>query len=132
MIQLKNINIQINTMAMLSKINGNMSLNIAEESENAIVIYDKNLRKDVFYSDLTEENIIIWNNYIDMCLNKVNITKDNLGQIINQYDAERIIINTIDILVDSSKQFIVYFNELTSSELLILNNFDSLIKVKLI
>jgi K+/H+ antiporter YhaU regulatory subunit KhtT len=63
-----------------------------------------------------------------MCINKVGISKDNLGQIINQYDIERIIINTIDILVDSSKQFIVYLNELTNEEMLSLNNFKEMIK----
>ena len=131
MIQLNNINLQINAVAMLSKLNSNMPITFSEEGENAIVHYDDNLRKDIFYSDLTEENKIIWDSYTDMCINKVGISKDNLGQIINQYDIERIIINTIDILVDSSKQFIVYFNELTSDQLLILNNFNDMIKTLL-
>lgn len=131
MIQLNNINLQINSTAMLSKLNSNMPMFFSEEDENAIVNYDDNLRKDIFYSDLTEKNKIIWDSYIDMCINKVGISKDNLGQIINQYDIERIIINTIDIMVDSSKQFIVYFNELTSGQLLILNNFNEMIKTLL-
>jgi len=131
MIQLNNINLQINATAMLSKLNSNMPMFFSEEDENAIVNYDDNLRKDIFYSDLTEKNKIIWDSYIDMCINKVGISKDNLGQIINQYDIERIIINTIDIMVDSSKQFIVYFNELTSGQLLILNNFNEMIKTLL-
>ena len=128
MITLRSINIQVNSASMLAKLNSNI---VFKEEENAIVIYDDNLRKDIFYSSLIEENKIIWDNYIDMCLNKVNITKDNLGQIINQYDTERIIINTIDILVDSSKQFIVYFNELTNEEMLSLNNFKEMIKTLL-
>lgn len=125
MIQLKNINIQVNSAAMLAKLNSNI---VIKEDENAIVIYDDNLRKDVFYSDLTEENKIIWDSYINMCLNKVSITKDNLGQIINQYDSERIIINTIDILIDSSSQYIIEFNDLSSDELLNLNNYNEMIK----
>lgn len=123
---LKNINIQINTMAMLSKINGNITLN--SEEENAIIIYDDNLRKDIFYSELTSENKTIWNNYINLCLNKVDILKDYLGQILNQYDDNRIIINTIDILIDSSKQFIINNDELNSTELTIFNSFNEMIK----
>lgn len=125
MITLRSINIQVNSAAMLTKLNSNI---VFKEEENAIVIYDDNLRKDIFYSELTQENKTIWDSYINMCINKVGILKDNLGQIINQYDTERIIINTIDILVDSSKQFIVYFNELTNEEMLSLNNFKEMIK----
>jgi hypothetical protein len=125
MITLKSINIQVNSSEMLAKLNSNI---VFKEEENAIVIYDDNSRKDVLYPELTQENKTIWISYIDMCINKVGISKDNLGQIINQYDAGRIIINTIDILVDSSKQFIVYFNELTNEELLSSNNFKEMIK----
>lgn len=128
MITLKNINIQVNSAAMFAKLNSNI---VFKEDENAIVHYDDNLRKDVFYSDLTEENKTVWDSYIDMCLNKVSITKDNLGQVINQYDDERIIINTIDILIDSSKQFIIEFNELSIDEQLILTNFNEMIKTLL-
>jgi hypothetical protein len=125
MITLKSINIQVNSSEMLAKLNSNI---VFKEEENAIVIYDDNSRKDVFYPELTQKNKTIWDSYIDMCINKVGISKDNLGQIINQYDIERIIINTIDILVDSSKQFIVYLNELTNEEMLSLNNFKEMIK----
>lgn len=131
MIQLNNINLQINSVAMLSKLNSNMPITFAQEDENAIVHYDDNLRQDIFYSDLSEENKTVWNNYINMCLNKTSITKEELGQIINQYDIERIIVNTINILVDSNKQFIIEFNELSTDELLILTNFNEMIKTLL-
>jgi hypothetical protein len=126
MITLKSINIQVNSSAMLAKLNNNI---VFKEEENAIVIYDDNSRKDVLYPELAQENKTIWISYIDMCINKVGISKDNLGQIINQYDIERIIINTIDILIDSSKQFIIYFNELSSEELVTLNSFNEMIKL---
>ena len=116
---------------MLSKINSNIPLDLSGEDENAIVIYDDNLRKDIFYSELSSEDKIIWDSYIEMCINKVSISKDNLGQIINQYDIERIIVNTVDILIDPTKQFLIYFNELTNDQLTILNNFDEMIKTLL-
>ena len=101
--------------------------NIKAEEENAIVHYDITERSDVFYSALSDEDKVIWDSFIQMCITKVGITKDVLSQIVIQYDETRLLINADNVLFNNNNQYIVFFSELDNSETLIFNEYTNMI-----
>ena len=101
--------------------------NIKAEEENAIVKYDITERSDVFYSALSDEDKVIWDSFIQMCITKVGITKDVLAQIVIQYDETRLLINSGNVLFSNDSQYIVFFSELDNSETLIFNEYTNMI-----
>ena len=137
--EINTINLQINNSLTLGSVQNfvdnsqftfdvNAALNnIEKEEENAIVHYDTIERSDIFFSNLSDENKVIWNNFTNMCVNKVKITKDVLSQIIIQYEEGRLLINAENVLFNNNNQYIVYFSELTKSQKLIFDNYTNMI-----
>jgi hypothetical protein len=137
--EINTINIQINSFLALGSVqnfvdNSQFTFdvstelsNIKKEEENAIVHFDTIERSDVFYSNLSDENKKIWDGFIQMCVNKVKITKDVLSQIIIQNEEERILINAENVFIDNNNQYIVYFSELNKSQKLIFDNYINMI-----
>ena len=133
------INLQINNSLTLGSVQNfvdnsqftfdvNAELNnIKAEEENAIVHYDITERSDVFYSALSIEDKVIWDNFIQMCITKVGITKDALAQILIQYDETRLLINSGNVFFNNNSQYIVFFSELDNSETLIFNEYTNMI-----
>ena len=117
------INLQINNSLTLSSVqnfvdNSKFTFdvsaelnNIKAEEENAIVKYDITERSDVFYSTLSTEDKVIWDNFIQMCIIKVGITKDALAQIVIQYDETRLLINSGNVFFNNNNQYIIFFSE---------------------
>jgi hypothetical protein len=133
------INLQINNSLTLSSVqnfvdNSKFTFdvsaelnNIKAEEENAIVKYDITERSDVFYSTLSTEDKVIWDNFIQMCIIKVGITKDALAQIVIQYDETRLLINSGNVFFNNNNQYIIFFSELDNSETLIFNEYTNMI-----
>jgi hypothetical protein len=137
--EINTINLQINNSLTLGSVQNfvdnsqftfdvNAALNnIEKEEENAIVHYDTIERSDIFFSSLSDENKVIWDNFTNMCVNKVKITKDVLSQIIIQYEEGRLLINAENVFIDNNNQYMVYFSELTKSQKLIFDNYTNMI-----
>ena len=137
--EINTINLQINNSLTLrgvqnfvdnSKFTFDVSAelnNIKAEEENAIVHYDTSERSDVFYNTLSDEDKIVWDSFIQMCIIKVGITKDILSQIVIQYDESRLLINADNVLFNNNNQYIVFFSELDDSETLIFDEYTNMI-----
>jgi hypothetical protein len=137
--EINTINIQINNSLTLGSVqnfvdNSQFTFdvsaelnNIKAEEENAIVHYDITERSDVFYSALSIEDKVIWDNFIQMCITKVGITKDVLSQIVIQYDETRLLINADNVFFNNNNQYMVYFSELNKSQKLIFDNYINMI-----
>jgi hypothetical protein len=137
--EINTINIQINSFLALGSVqnfvdNSQFTFdvsaelnNIKAEEENAIVHYDTIERSDIFFSNLSDENKVIWDDFIQMCVNKVKITKDVLSQIIIQNEEQRLLINTENVFVNNNNQYMVYFSELNKSQKLIFDNYINMI-----
>ena len=137
--EINTINLQINNSLTLrsvqkfvdnSKFTFDVSAelnNIKAEEENAIVHYDITERSDVFYNTLSDEDKIVWDSFIQMCIIKVGITKDILSQIVIQYDESRLLINADNVLFNNNNQYIVFFSELDDSETLIFDEYTNMI-----
>jgi hypothetical protein len=100
---------------------------IIPDEENAIVLYNLNDRKDIFYSKLSSDDKVIWTQFVEMLIVKSGISRDILAQIIIQYEESRFLINYENVLIDNTKQSIIDFSELSGDELLLFDNYTNMI-----